>query len=1128
MHKIILSLLLYCLCFTKLNAQTTDLAIVVEAQNLSDNDVSQVQIYQEFQYIVTIINSGNAVSNATFSLNMNDNIVVNTYTSQNNTGGATNAESFNLALNNVLTGSVANLPNNSSVEIKILVNAPTEIGGIAINALVSPPDGTTDTNTSNNQSIISINVVDVPIDFTVTHSQITPSPGTPINAWGDFVTYEFTITNNSSIAFPLSSFTGFLELNTPYAYGRPVVVLSSIECLGGTNGTECPDISNTSGNPIEINSIDDVFSFGTHVYTSGGSLSFRIVYQYLDPLCALVENEFINVDSFIRLTINDGDEFYYESNRVTTDLLTAELCNLTDICIETVQLNPDPSTVVNWNEDVLFETTVCNNGPLDAPIIFFLQNLSVGIQWEIVSVVCVETTGTVSCDDFTITTDEIFWSSSTFVMPANATITIQTVVRFLEPECSTNVDNAIAHIRSGTNLLAADIIDTNVENSSESDYVTLPPTDACPSSDLQVTKTQISPELPEGSNINNTTSWGAVSYEITVSNLGDSDTVIELRDYTQLLGDAGMVGTLTSVNCVSTIGTASCFEILHANIGIPQDGEPENGNFDVFWEILPEDNWELPAQSSVTFEVVINWEPQCSQTDIIAVNNVEVHHVGDVIDSNNSNNSASVTTYFAPCVDLIVQTFPQFTQVNINQNFDWIIDISNSTTSSDAVDVFFEDTLDSVFTITGTPTCQITSGNATCISTFNVTGNTITGTIPVLDTGSTVRIRIPVSAPNFGGAFNNTAEATPSEINNEELTPETNISLSNVQVIAPILTKSFNPDTIVEGQESTLTFTITNISSNAAQTNITFTDNLPSGVFLSSTAGWIEDNGCTANFVGIVGDDFVGVTNLTFPEGVATCTFSVQVTSNITGVYLNNFENFSNQNNIDTSQAQATLTVIEDTSNVDIEVLKTVNPTQASIGDDVVFTITISNLGTTTATGVEIYDNLPLGYEFISASTTNGFYDVSTTLWSVLSLNSNASETLTINARVISSENLLNIAMLNSVDQPDRDDTNNEDSASVEVDNCLQIPQGISPNNDSDNDFLVIPCIEDYPNNTIKIYNRLGVLVFQDKDYKNNWDGKPNMGFPQTRNLLPVGTYFYILDLNNGIKPIQGWVYLSY
>ena len=57
MYKSVLSLVIFCLCFFKLSAQTTDLAVVVEAQNLSGTDVSQVQIYQEFQYIVTIINS---------------------------------------------------------------------------------------------------------------------------------------------------------------------------------------------------------------------------------------------------------------------------------------------------------------------------------------------------------------------------------------------------------------------------------------------------------------------------------------------------------------------------------------------------------------------------------------------------------------------------------------------------------------------------------------------------------------------------------------------------------------------------------------------------------------------------------------------------------------------------------------------------------------------------------------------------------------------------------------------------------------------------------------------------------------------------------------------------------------
>lgn len=208
MYKSVLSLVIFCLCFFKLSAQTTDLAVVVEAQNLSGTDVSQVQIYQEFQYIVTIINSGNAVSNATFSLNLNDDVVVNSYVSQNNLGGASDAENFNLDLNNVLTGSVASLPNNSSVEIRINVNAPTDIGGIAFDALVSPPSGTTDTNTSNNQSIISIDVIDIPIDFSVVYSQISPAEGTGISAWNDTVTYEFTITNNSSVSYPLYGITG--------------------------------------------------------------------------------------------------------------------------------------------------------------------------------------------------------------------------------------------------------------------------------------------------------------------------------------------------------------------------------------------------------------------------------------------------------------------------------------------------------------------------------------------------------------------------------------------------------------------------------------------------------------------------------------------------------------------------------------------------------------------------------------------------------------------------------------------------------------------------------------------------------------------------------------------------------
>src|SRR5690606_2168594 len=103
-------------------------------------------------------------------------------------------------------------------------------------------------------------------------------------------------------------------------------------------------------------------------------------------------------------------------------------------------------------------------------------------------------------------------------------------------------------------------------------------------------------------------------------------------------------------------------------------------------------------------------------------------------------------------------------------------------------------------------------------------------------------------------------------------------------------------------------------------------------------------------------------------------------------------------------------------------------------------------------------------------------------VWSVGMLNPNQSETLTIEAEVISSSNLLNIAFLQALTETDRNETNNQDTAEVVLNNCLNVPQGISPNDDLKNDFLVIPCIEDYQNNEIKIYNRLGVLIYQNKN----------------------------------------------
>ena len=97
------------------------------------------------------------------------------------------------------------------------------------------------------------------------------------------------------------------------------------------------------------------------------------------------------------------------------------------------------------------------------------------------------------------------------------------------------------------------------------------------------------------------------------------------------------------------------------------------------------------------------------------------------------------------------------------------------------------------------------------------------------------------------------------------------------------------------------------------------------------------------------------------------------------------------------------------------------------------------------------------------------------------------------------------------------------------TENCPPtIPQGFSPNNDSVNDWFNIQGLYDiFENHELKIYNRYGTLLFVGDNTK-RWEGKANRGITNQGKLLPVGTYFYVLNLNdNNFKPLTGWVYLN-
>ena len=106
----------------------------------------------------------------------------------------------------------------------------------------------------------------------------------------------------------------------------------------------------------------------------------------------------------------------------------------------------------------------------------------------------------------------------------------------------------------------------------------------------------------------------------------------------------------------------------------------------------------------------------------------------------------------------------------------------------------------------------------------------------------------------------------------------------------------------------------------------------------------------------------------------------------------------------------------------------------------------------------------------------------------------------------------------------------------VEDDCEIVIPNGFSPNNDGIQDLFRVKCIEKYPNAEMSIFNRWGTQVYGQEHYGNTdvhgttdawWDGSSNHKWTVGGEKLASGTYFYVLDLRDGSKPLTGFVYLN-
>lgn len=92
------------------------------------------------------------------------------------------------------------------------------------------------------------------------------------------------------------------------------------------------------------------------------------------------------------------------------------------------------------------------------------------------------------------------------------------------------------------------------------------------------------------------------------------------------------------------------------------------------------------------------------------------------------------------------------------------------------------------------------------------------------------------------------------------------------------------------------------------------------------------------------------------------------------------------------------------------------------------------------------------------------------------------------------------------------------DTVTVFVVDEFPVTNAFSPNGDGYQDTWEIHNLnqDKYSNCKVMVYNRWGNRVFFSEGYKQPWDGRMN------GELLPPGTYYYTISLNESHKPVRG------
>ena len=345
-----------------------------------------------------------------------------------------------------------------------------------------------------------------------------------------------------------------------------------------------------------------------------------------------------------------------------------------------------------------------------------------------------------------------------------------------------------------------------------------------------------------------------------------------------------------------------------------------------------------------------------------------------------ANNTDSEDSIVEDPTDLSVQIADAPDPVTAGLNVTYTLTVGNAGPSP-ATGVVVTDTLPAgVVFVSATPSqgsCAQAAGIVTCPLGGVLAGAYATVTIVVTTAGAGVltdQASVTGSEPDPQPANNADSEATSV---NAIGAPSADLSISIADA----------PDPASVGQDVTYTATIANAGP-AGATSVTVTDTLPAGAtFVSAT----PSQGTCSQLAGTV------TCSLGAVASGGSATVAIVVRPSLAGTMTDSATVQGAE--VDPTPADATDT--ENTlvnASANLSVTKVATPNPVALGQNLTYTMVVSNAGPSDATGVTLTDPLPAGVTFVSATSTAGtcVLAIGTVTCAIGNLAASASATVTL------------------------------------------------------------------------------------------------------------------------------------